>query len=302
MKTLHGAIKLWLWLLLGCVAAASGTDEQVLFNGKIFTADPEYPYAEAVAIRDGKIVTVGNRQNISKSVSREAVETDLKGDLLLPGLIDSHCHAVEGGLSLLSAQVNESIVSVDDLAAFVAIAKKSGRGMQGGTLIVGGVPLAFWSKIDDLNRHFSGAPYAEQGILLLGMDGHTAWANRALLTRAGITRQLVTHLDAVGRGYYGFDESFAPNGFLVDAGVDKVKAVIPEPSNDLMYAAGRAAVQHLHELEITAWLDPLATESILDTYRRLSADGELNSHVVASPDRLQEGKCGGPINEGVEIA
>ena len=50
-------------------------------------------------------------------------------------------------------------------------------------------------------------------------------------------------LDAVGRGYYGFRPDLDPNGFLVDAGVDKVRTVIPKPSKKRMLTAGRAAVR-----------------------------------------------------------
>jgi predicted amidohydrolase YtcJ len=86
-----------------------------------------------------------------------------------------------------------------------------------------------------------------------------------------------------GAGYYGFGPDFEPNGFLVDAGVDKVSEVVPKPSQERMLAAGRAAVQYRHGLGITAWLDAEASEAILTSYRRLAEDGELNSHVAALP-------------------
>ena len=52
----------------------------------------------------------------------------------MPGLIDSHCHAIEGGLSLLAADIGENVKSVDELVAFADEAKKSGRGNEGQTL------------------------------------------------------------------------------------------------------------------------------------------------------------------------
>jgi len=77
--------------------------DRVLVNGKIFTANPRQPYAEAVSIRDGRIVAVGGRQEVSASVGSDAQVVDLQGRTLLPGLIDSHVHAVMGGVGLLSA-------------------------------------------------------------------------------------------------------------------------------------------------------------------------------------------------------
>jgi predicted amidohydrolase YtcJ len=276
-------LALLLFALLQGIAFAAAADEQVLFNAKVFTGEPEHPYAEAVAIRGDKIVAVGNRADVSKAVASGAEMIDLKGNLLTPGLIDSHCHAVEGGLSLISADIGEKVTSVDELVAFAEQAKKTGRGMQGDILIVSGVPLAFWSKNKELNERFNSDSYADQPVLLHGMDGHTAWANKALLKRAGINKQLISGLDAAGRGYYGFSQDLEPNGFLVDAGVEKVERVVPKPTEERMLAAGRAAVEYMHGLGITAWLDPAASDVILTTYQKLAENGQLNSHVAALP-------------------
>jgi predicted amidohydrolase YtcJ len=278
----------WLLRLLLCsclqsVSLAGTPDGRVFYNGKIFTGEPEHPYAEAVAIRGDKIIAVGDRSDVSKAVGNNVEFIDLKSKFLMPGLIDSHCHAVDGGLSLISADVGENIHSVDELVASVTEAKKSGRGMQGDILTVSGIPLAFWSRLKELNDSFSLGSYANQPILLEGMDGHTAWANKALLTRAKIDKQLISSLDAVGRGYYGFGPDLEPNGFLVDAGVDKVASVVPKPSPEHLLEAGRAAVQYMHGLGITAWLDAAASDEILATYEKLAEKGDLNSHVVALP-------------------
>ena len=278
----------WLiaFLLCFCLQAASparAADDVVLFHGKIFTGEPEHPYAEAVAIHGDKIVAVGNRGDVSKAVASDAKFIDLKGDFLMPGMIDSHCHAIGGGLLLISAIVGEDIRTMDQLAAFTDDAKKSGRGMHGDILIVSGVPLAFWSKNKELNERFNAGSYADQPVLFEGMDHHTAWANRALLKRAGITREFIRNLDSVGRGYYGYSPDFEPNGFLVDVGSDKARSVVPKPSEEQMLAAGRAAIQYMHEQGITAWLDAAASEDILATYRHLAERGELNVHIAALP-------------------
>lgn len=269
--------------LLPVIAFAAGADERVLYHGKVFTGEPEHPYAEAVAIRGDKIVAVGNVGDVSQAVGSGVQKIDLKGNLLMPGFIDSHCHAVEGGLNLISAEIGEKVSSVDELAAFAEEAKKSGRGMQGDILIVSGVPLAFWSKNKELNERFNSGVYESQPVLLHGMDGHTAWANKALLKRAGINKQLIGSLDKVGRGYYGYADDLEPNGFLVDAGVEKVNQVVPKPDEARMLAGAKAAVEHLHSLGITAWLDPAASDPILTAYRTLAENDQLKSHVAALP-------------------
>lgn len=258
-------------------------DERVFFNAKIFTAEPEHPYADAIAIRGDKIVAVGSRPDVVKAVGKNAEMVDLHSKTLFPGFIDSHAHPIEGGLTLLSADIGENVRSVDELASFAAEAKKTGKGMRGDILVVTGVPLMFWSRPDELNARFSSGAYADQAVFFEGMDGHTGWANRALLRRAGITKDFLSHLSEGERKYYGYTAGLEPNGFGVDAGLAKIRATMPPPSAERLRNAGRAALRYNHSLGITAWLDAVADEPTLAAYKALSDGGELTAHIAALP-------------------
>jgi predicted amidohydrolase YtcJ len=265
------------------IAAQEKSGERILFNAKIFTGDPQNPYAEAVAIREDRIVAVGNLAEVAKSVSARAERVDLEGKSLFSGFIDSHSHSIDGGLNLISADVSEKVESLDQLPPFAADAEKTGKGMRGDILEIFGMPLEFWSHPDVLNADFSAGAYEKKSVLLRGMDGHTAWANRTLLQRAGITADFLKKLSVEERGYYGIDKDGRPNGFLVDAGVEKIEPLLPEPTADRLLAAARAAVEYNYSLGITAWLDPLARDYVLRAYKMLADRGELNSEVVAFP-------------------
>jgi predicted amidohydrolase YtcJ len=274
-------------LLQSAYSQAQGTaDERVLYHAKIFTADPQNPYAEAVAVRGGKIVAVGNVAEAAKSVSPNAERIDLDGKSLFPGFIDSHTHSIEGGLSLIGADATDKVSSLDQLPAFVDEAKRSGHGMRGDIVEIQGLPLEFWSHPDVLNRDFSTGSYQNQSVLLHGMDGHTAWANRALLQRAGITAEFLKSLTPDERAYYGVDKSGQPTGFLVDAGLARIEPLLPKPTPEKLLEAGRAALKYNYSLGITAWLDPLASDQVLSAYKALADHGELNSEVVAFPQVL----------------
>ena len=273
-------------VLLASSALWAQGDERVFFHAKIFTAVPEHPYAEAVAIRGGQIVAVGSTPEVTKSVSATAERIDLDGKSLFPGFIDSHSHSIDGGLGLIAADATDKVSSLDALPPFADDAKNSGRGMRGDVLEILGLPLEFWSHPDILNADFSRGAYEKQSVLLRGMDGHTAWANRALLQRAGITPEYLRTLSPAQRSYYGVDKDMQPNGFLVDAGTAKVEALLPKPTADQLLAAGRAALQYNYSLGITAWLDPLASDYVLRAYKMLADHGELTSQVVAFPQVL----------------
>jgi len=260
---------------------ADGAGVRILFNGQIFTGEPEHPYAEAVAIRNGKILAVGNLADVEQAVGKSAEHLDLHRKCLLPGLIDSHIHFIFGGTSLISADVTDKVASITDLVAFVAQARKDGKGMRGDVLSISGMPLAFWSHTDELNGYFSTGEYADIPVFLSGSDYHTGWANRALLRRTGITKDFIQQLTPSERAYYGVGANYEPNGFLVDVGLQKVQKVLPALTKEQLLAAGEAALRYIHSLGITSWLDPLADESVLEAYRQLSERGELTAHVAA---------------------
>lgn len=279
---------LFLFLFTPWVWSQGSANERILFNAQVFTADALHPYAEAVAIRGDKIVAVGNLSEVEKSVSASAERVDLAGRTLFPGFIDSHSHSIDGGLGLIAADATDKVTTLEQLPAFVDEARKSGRGMRGDIVEVQGLPLAFWSHPDVLNRDFSTGAYENQPVLLRGMDGHTAWANRALLKRAGITPEFLRTLTVDERAYYGMDKNMQPNGFLVDAGLNKIEPLLPPATREKLLAAGRAALEYNYSLGITAWLDPLASDDVLQAYKILADQGELNSEIVAFPRVLSK--------------
>jgi predicted amidohydrolase YtcJ len=262
---------------------AAFAKDQILVNGHIFTSNPQQPYADAVSVRDGKIVAVGNRGDVKASVGADAAVTDLGGKTLLPGLIDSHVHAVFGGIGLLSADAKNDLANIDALEKFVAEARSSGRGMSGDVLYVSGVPLGMWSQNAALNERFNSGAYANQPLFLRGMDGHTGWSNAALRKRAGLTKAFIAKLPEEKRKYYGVNKDLTPNGFGVDEGLDIIEKQIPPADAKKSLAGARAAVEYLHSIGITSWLDPLVDAPTLTAYRDLAAAGGLTAHVAALP-------------------
>jgi predicted amidohydrolase YtcJ len=270
------------------IALADSANERVFYHAKIFTGDPQNPYAEAVSIRGDRIVAVGTLPEVLHSVSADAERFDLNGKSLFPGFIDSHSHSIDGGLGLIAADATDKVDTLDQLLPFVNDAKKSSRGVRGDILEIQGLPLAFWSHTDVLNANFSRGAYANQQVLLRGMDGHTAWANHALLQSAGIDSEFLKSRTPEQRAYYGVDKNMQPNGFLVDAGLERIEPLLPPHSRQELLAAGRAALQYNYSLGITAWLDPLASAYVLEAYKMLSDHGELTSEVVAFPQVLSK--------------
>ena len=100
-------VRLALALLAACLAAAAIAQppDLVLLDGKIVTVDAGSSLREAIAIRDGKILRVGSTAEIRRLAAPETRVVELRGRTVIPGLIDSHLHAVRAALSF-STEVN----------------------------------------------------------------------------------------------------------------------------------------------------------------------------------------------------
>ena len=112
------------FLTVGSLWAQGSSGERVLFHAKIFTAEPESPYAEAVSIRGDKIVAVGTLPEVLKSVSAGADRVDLDGKTLFPGFIDSHSHSIDGGLNLIGADATDKVDTLDQLPGHSLMKRK----------------------------------------------------------------------------------------------------------------------------------------------------------------------------------
>ena len=97
--------RLVLATLLSAGFAAAQSSTTVLLNGKVLTVDPKFSIAEALAIRDGRILAAGTSADVLKMAGAEARAIDLGGRTVIPGLIDSHMHAIRAALSF-STEVN----------------------------------------------------------------------------------------------------------------------------------------------------------------------------------------------------
>src|SRR5450759_4021028 len=86
-----------LWIAVVVIAsvlspAALAAADTILVNGKIVPVDDQFRIAQAVAIKDGRIIAVGKTAEIAKLAADGTKKIDLKGKTVIPGLIDNHAH------------------------------------------------------------------------------------------------------------------------------------------------------------------------------------------------------------------
>src|SRR5258708_21684078 len=100
-------------LTLACTMTSTSstiapTNSLAIVNARVWTGDPKRPWADAVAIAGDRIVAAGSSAEIQKQTSAATRIIDARGQMLVPGFIDSHVHFMSGGFGLTSVQLRDA--------------------------------------------------------------------------------------------------------------------------------------------------------------------------------------------------
>jgi predicted amidohydrolase YtcJ len=249
----------------------------VLYNGKIFTVEKDMPWAEAVAVRDGKIIAVGTDAEVKKLIGNGTQTIDLQGKLVLPGFNDAHLHFASGGLYLLGIDLRPA----RDEKEFVSILKEYIKKLPKGEWVTGGNwDHENWPSKKHPGKELIDAATPDYPILLQRLDGHMALANSLALKLAGISRDTP---NPQGGEIVKDKKTGEPSGILRDEAIGLVAAVIPPLSRARREQAIRAAIRHAQELGVTSVQDNSSRED-LEIYQELLSKGELGLRVNAWRD------------------
>lgn len=277
--------KLLIFLLLSFPLLVAA-QEKVFYNAKIFTANAQSPYAEAIAWKGKIIIAVGSVDEVRKAVGKNAEWTDLNGGFVMPGFVDSHIHAIGGGRTLVKSYLDDKLVTIDELADFAAKELKRKEGMTGDVLLIYGINISTWSFLDKVIDVFNSNEYTTQPVVLRGSDGHTSWCNKVMQQRAGITKEFIQGVPEEDKIFYGTTANGEPNGFVSEKGFQKILTVLPAAID--YNKAAEKSMEYCNGLGITAFLDPAAgnltsdkTYTFLEQYKHLIQAKKLTAHVSA---------------------
>ncbi|HUE24838.1 MAG TPA: amidohydrolase [Bryobacteraceae bacterium] len=253
-------------------AGAQPSASLVLLNGKIWTVNEAQPRAEAVACLGSRIVAVGSNGEIRKWIGAGTEVLDLNGKLVLPGFNDAHVHFFSGGENLAGVQLRDA-KSEDEFRK--RIAEFAARQPAGRWISGGGWDHENWTPARLPTRQSIDAVTAGHPVFVNRLDGHMALANSQALQLAGITRDTP---DPPG-GTIVRDAAGEPTGVLKDAAMERMYRTIPEPSEDQIADAVRAAMRYAAENGVTSVQDMSAAPQILRVYQALLANGELTVRI-----------------------
>ncbi|MGN6289441.1 MAG: amidohydrolase [Sphingopyxis terrae] len=269
-------------LLSSSESFAMSPKDLIIVNAKVTTLDKGNPVAEAVAIRDGKFLSVGSEQAVRAAAGPDATLIDAKGRRLIPGLIDSHIHVIRGGLNYNMELRWDGVPSLAEAMAMLKRQAENTPPPQWVRVVGGFTEHQFAEKrlptLDEIN---AAAPETPVFILHL--------YDRALLNAAA--------LRAVG---YTKDTPNPPGGEIVrDAAGTPTGLLLAQPNATILYATLAKGPKLPEEYQLNSTkhfmreLNSLGVTSVIDAgggfqnypddyqiIEKLHQDGELTLRIA----------------------
>jgi len=300
MKHLMILIGTFSLVLVACGGPVADPADIVYFNGTILTMDDNLPSAEAVAVKDGKILAVGSEAEVLETAGETAERIDLGGKTMLPGFVDSHGHAYGIGLQAKSANLlpppdgkGEDIASLQALLSEWAANNEeavdrigwiAGFGYDNSQLAEQRHPTR-----DDLDEVSQDLP-----VLIIHQSGHLGVGNSRALELAGITAETA---DPTGGVFHRRAGSQEPNGVAEEYAffqlLSQLMGQFDDEVNDTLVVEG---VKLAASFGYTTVQEGRANGTGLEAMKRVAESGALPIDLVAYPDVLEVDQVNPSVN------
>jgi predicted amidohydrolase YtcJ len=272
----------WLWkacfalFVLGTAAYAQQPDANaptlVLLNGKILTMNDQSLVVQAVAIRDGKILAVGDDATIRSMAGTATRTIDLGGKTVVPGLIDTHAHFKAAGLADYVVNMSRAKTIAEALEAIKQFAAKK----KPGEWIIGGAwhpPSQLAEKRYLTRQEIDSA--APNNPVYLRTVGHFSMANTLALSKAGVTKDTPNP----SGGNFERDSSGELTGVLVETAIDRVEKAVPPWTAEDEFRQFKLAEGVLNSYGITSVVEGATPAVDIATLQKVAASGEATVRV-----------------------
>ena len=284
------------FLLVACDQSSPTENNTVLqvdtvyHNAKVYTVNDSAPWAEAVAIKGDEIVFVGSDHDALALAGDNTEVTDLQGQMLLPGFIDSHAHPVEGGAYALTLALDTYARPEDWIQAIAAYADANED-----LPVIYGYGFLASAFENGPTKSMIDAVVGDRPVLIMDEGFHGAWANSQLLSKLGIDRETADPVP--GFSYYKRDNEGNPTGYLLEGTATQAMEALDIFTEESVTRGTAIVMEQMNRYGVTAVFDAGAFEVAdiqLNVLRTLEESGKLNLHYVGSwmvtdPGQMEEG-------------
>jgi len=217
----------------------------LIVHAKVYTLDPQKPWAQAIAIRRGKIQAVGRDEEVERYRGIGTKRIDAGGKLVLPGFTDCHIHFLDGSLNLGRADLEGAKDPAEIQERLRAYAAKH---PDDAWILGHGWNYAMFGQEILPHKKYLDGLFPERPVFLDGYDGHTYWANSKAMFLAGIGKETpnppngeIVHDPQTGE----------PTGALKESAGELVEKVIPKPDRVAKLRALRSGLKWANQNGLT---------------------------------------------------
>ena len=236
----------------------------LVYNATIYTVDSSFSTAEAMAVKDGKIIAIGKTADIEKEFDATD-KLDAQGKFIYPGFIDAHAHFVGYGMSLQRVDLTGTNSWEECIERVKIFANENKEGWITGR----GWDQNDWAIKEFPNNQILDTLFPDRPVLLTRVDGHAAIANQKALDLAGIK----AHDTLTGGEIEEMEGTLT--GVLIDNAVDLVSSKIPAATDEQFTKALQAAEQNCFAMGLTTIDDCGLSYPSVDMIKALQAKGDL---------------------------
>ncbi|MGJ4892362.1 amidohydrolase [Bradyrhizobium sp. HKCCYLRH3099] len=238
----------------------------VLVNAKVLTLDEQSSVTEAIAVRDGKILSVGSSASMRALAGARTQVLDVAGKTVVPGLIDTHAHFKAAGLGDYVVVMGRAKTVADALEAIKAFVAKR----KPGEWIVGGAwhPPSQLAEKRYLTRQEIDSVAPDNPVYLRTV-GHFSMANSMALQKAGIDK---TTANPDG-GSFERDVAGELTGLLLETAIDRVEKAVPPWTEEDEIRQFTLAEGALNSFGITSVVEGATEARDISTLQKLAASG-----------------------------
>ncbi len=249
--------------------------DYVLTGGTFYTVDGENRVAEAMAVRSGTIVYVGDVSGVAGYIGPKTEQRDMKGRVIFPGFTDSHAHLPDGGGTILGL----GLAGLTSAEAVLSTVKAYADAHPDMPVIVGaGWELSLFPEANP-SKEMLDEIVSDRPVFLTAADGHNGWTNTAMLELAGVTADT----EDPENGRIERDEAGNPTGTFREAAMGLFAAYIPQPSLTEVSKNLRAGIAYQLKNGITATIDAAIMNDVNEkAYLEAAPDKDLPQRVRIS--------------------
>jgi len=196
--------------ILVSTASAQTVDENVVIvaNGNILTMNPSQPTASAMAMKDGKIIEVGDLAAVKKAAGKSYEYVDLEGKTVVPGFIESHDHMVQYGATLTFLDITPFVCPT--LKGALEKLKRQGKPDEDGWIYAWAADPTLYKEKRGPSRKELDKLFPDLPVFIFHMSGHGAYVNSKALEIAGVTKDTLSPMG----GEFEKDENGDLTGYL----------------------------------------------------------------------------------------